>query len=404
MAEGNRRAKEGAAPAGGGQDERRSGADRRLVELEQREKSRQDFFAVLSHELRNPIHAIHTNALLIKSRTRDAEIARPAEAIDRQVARLSKLLDDLLDVVKISQREELVLKTVSIQEVVGRAVESVRRSMDTHRRELEVHAPEEPIYVNAEPARLEQAIANILSNAVKYSQQQGEIQVRISEVGEEVLVSIRDQGIGISAQDLPHIFKRFTEGSQHKDLAGGLGLGLHISNELVQLHGGRIEARSEGVGKGADFVIHLPHTGERPAKQETARTQYSDTLALRILVVDDNRDAADSLATLLEMHGHTGLVAYDGQSALDKAEKMRPHVALLDIGMPTMNGYEVAARIAAADWGKDTVLVAVTGWGAKSDRLKSKEAGFAFHLTKPVDYDTLATLLNTVSRKPARRA
>ncbi|HYC38208.1 MAG TPA: ATP-binding protein [Usitatibacter sp.] len=390
--------------AGKSGEERRKGADRRNTQLEPREKARQEFFAALSHELRNPIHAIHTNALLIKSRTRDAEVARPAEAIDRQVSRLTKLLDDLLDVVRIAQREEMVMRTVTIQEVIGRAVETVRRSADTHRRELTVTCEDAPLYVNAEPARLEQAIAHVLANAVKYSGQQSEVQVRLAQEGEQAVVSVRDFGVGIAPGDLEGVFTRFIDGVGRKDVAGGLGIGLHIARELVQLHGGSIEARSEGLGKGSEFVIRIPLTGDRPAAESQARAQYADTKALRILVVDDNRDSADSLATLLEMHGHTGLVAYDGAGAIEKAEKMRPHVALLDIGMPTMNGYEVAERISKADWGRETVLVAVTGWGARSDRLKSKEAGFAYHLTKPVDYDTLASLLNNVSRKPAAKA
>lgn len=381
--------------------ERRSAPERRVAELERREKVRQEFLATLSHELRNPIGAIHTNAQLLKSRHKDAEVARPAEAIERQVTRLTKILDDLLDVVKISQGEEMSFQPVSIQQVVSSAVELARRSMDTHRRELTVSMPESPLYTHADPPRLSQAIANIIANAVKYSPQQGEILIRVLESGEHAIVAVRDAGVGIAKEELTRVFDRYSDGAAKRESAGGLGLGLYIARELVQLHHGRIEARSEGLGKGAEFLVHLPLTAEQPSRASPARTAYADSRALRILVVDDNRDAADSLATLLEMHGHTGLVAYDGAGALEKAEKLRPHVALVDIGMPTMNGFEVAQRISTEDWGRETLLVAVTGWGAKSDREKSRQAGFAYHLTKPVDYDTLASLLTSVARKAA---
>lgn len=379
--------------------ERRSAPERRVAELERREKLRQEFLATLSHELRNPIGAIHTNAQLLKSRHKEVEVARPAEAIERQVMRLTKILDDLLDVVKISQGEEMFFQLVSIQQVVSSAVEVARRFMDTHRRELTVSMPEAPLYTHADTSRLSQAVANVIANAVKYSPQQGEILIRVLESGDQAIIAVRDTGIGIAKEDISGIFDRFSDGVAKRDSAGGLGLGLYIARELVQLHHGRIEARSEGLGKGAEFLIQLPLTAEQPARSAPARNAYLDSRALRILVVDDNRDAADSLATLLEMHGHTGLVAYDGAAALDKAEKLRPHVALVDIGMPTMNGFEVAQRISTEEWGRETLLVAVTGWGAKSDREKSKQAGFAYHLTKPVDFDMLASLLTSVQRK-----
>ena len=385
-------------PVDRGIKDRRQGLERRIEELERSEGARQEFFAILSHELRNPIHAIHTNALLIKSRTKDGELMRPAEAIERQVARLTKILNDLLDVVKIAQREDLTFTIVEIQQVVSRAVEATRRHMDTHRRELVIEMPESPLYVRADTARLEQAICHVLANAVKFSGQQTEIKVRVTEEAGNALLCVRDNGIGITAEELHLIFTRFTH-SARSHVSGGLGLGLHIAREVVELHGGKIEARSDGHGKGAEFTFSIPLTTERPVKETPPRAQYSDATALRILVVDDNRDAADSLATLLEMNGHTGLVAYDGPTALEKAEKMKPHVALVDIGMPGMNGFEVAQKISQAPWGKKTVLVAVTGWGAKSDRTRSKEAGFAYHLTKPVDYDTLASLITTEMRK-----
>jgi CheY-like chemotaxis protein len=383
---------------------RRSGLERRIEELEMTDKARQDFLAALSHELRNPLQAIHTNAVLIKSRSKDGELTRPAEAIDRQVIRLSKLLDDLLDVVKIAQREDLAFRTVTLQQVVGSAVESTRRSFDTHRREVSVNMSEAPLFIRADSGRLQQAIGHILANAVKFSGQQSEIAVRVFEEGGHAVVAVRDQGMGIARGEIERIFTRFEAGATRGDFSAGLGLGLHIAREVAKLHGGAVEAQSDGPGKGAEFLLSVPLTEDRPSKEAPARKPYDDTRALRILVVDDNRDAADSLAMLLEMNGHTGLVAYDGATALEKAEKTRPHVALVDLGMPAMNGFEVAQRISTSTWGRGTVLVAITGWGAKSDRARSREAGFAYHLTKPVDYDTLASLLATAARKPASGA
>ena len=379
-----------------------AGPERRSEEAERALRARSEFLSILSHQLRNPIQAIHTNALLIKSRSKEVELTRPAEAIFRQVDRLTRILDDLLDVIKVSQGEDIARQTVSLQQIVGSAVEAARKGADSHRREVTVNMPETPLHINADPARLEKAIGHVLANAVKYSQQQGEILVTVTRENGTAMVCVRDQGAGIPAELLPHVFHFFTRGrnAARRDVNAGLGIGLHISHEIIQAHGGTIEAKSEGAGKGAEFLIRLPLTAEVPAKESTHRSPYAEEQALRILVVDDNRDSADSLATLLEVYGHTGLVAYDGETALEKAEKMRPHVALVDIGMPSMNGHEVARRIKEAPWGADTLLVAVTGWGAKSDRARSKEAGFAYHLTKPVDYDTLASLLKTVVREP----
>ena len=378
------------------------GPDRRLDDADRAMRARSEFLSILSHQLRNPIQAIHTNALLIKSRTKEVELTRPAEAIDRQVERLTNILDDLLDVIKVAQGEELAFHPVSLQSVVGAAVEAARRGFDSHRREVTVNMPETPLYISADAARLEKAIGNVLANAVKYSQQQGEIVVTVTRENGDAMVCVRDRGAGIAPEILPHVFSFFTNGRNgaRRDVNAGLGIGLHISREIIDAHKGTITAKSDGVGKGAEFVIRIPLTAEVPAKEGSHRSPYAEQQALRILVVDDNRDAADSLATLLEVYGHMALVAYDGETALEKAEKMRPHVGLVDIGMPSMNGHEVARRIKATPWGKDTMLVAVTGWGAKSDRALSKEAGFAYHLTKPVDYDTLASLLKTAVREP----
>lgn len=236
--------------------ERRSGLERRLGELERAEKARQDFFAALCHELRNPIQGIHANALLIRSRARDVELIRPAEAIDRQLARLSGILDDLMDVVRLAQGEELSRATIPLQQAVTSAIEAARKSMDAHRRELSVQVPEEPLYVHADAARLSQAIANILSNAIKYSPQQGEIVVRAFAEGGQAVLSVRDHGVGISSSDLQRIFQRF-ERVQSSREAKSYGLGLWIVQRIVEALQGSISVVSHP-GEGSTFTVELP--------------------------------------------------------------------------------------------------------------------------------------------------
>lgn len=369
-------------------------------ELEKADRAKDEFLAILSHELRNPIHAIRTNAWLIKSRIKEPDAVRPTEAIDRQVAKLSKLLDDLLDVIKVTGKAQLALETVSIQHVVGAAVETAHGTVDSHRRDLTVEMPQVPLYVKADPGRLEQAVSNLIHNAVKYSHQQDAIRVRVFEESGQAVVSVGDRGVGIAAEELPHIFNLFAQGAAaRKGATGGLGIGLHIARELTQAHGGSIEARSEGLGHGSEFIVRIPITAERPLAEPDQAIEDNGLPPLRVLVVEDNRDAAESLAGVLESYGHRIHIAYDGQQAVELAEQHRPDVALVDIGIPTMDGFEVAQRISRSPWGRRMLLVAVTGWGAKADRARSRDAGFAHHLTKPIDYATLESLLAVAGRR-----
>lgn len=358
-----------------------------------------DFLSILSHELRNPVQAISTNAWLIKSRATDEKLARPAEAIERQVARLSKVLDDLLDMARITRKAELTLATESVQKIVTAAVVATQDSIDSHRREVTVDLPGETLSVKADAPRLEQAIRNVLHNAVKYSSQQGLILVAVRREESNAVISVKDEGAGIAAEDLPNVFQHFAGGrAGRKHIEGGLGIGLHIARELVQAHGGSIEARSAGLGKGSEFTIRLPLAevvlGTLPVANDEIRCE-----PLAILVVDDNRDAADSFAEVLAAQGHNARAVYGGNEAIQLAQEGSFDVALVDIGMPTVDGLEVARQISRSPEGKHTLLVAVTGWGASADRDRSKEAGFAYHLTKPVDYDTLAALLATAARR-----
>ncbi len=371
-----------------------------MTEKRRREVELDEFLTILSHELRNPVQAISSNAWLIKSRATDDTLKRPAEAIERQVGRLSKVLDDLLDMVRISRKTDLKLEPVSLQQVVSAAVVATQGAADSHRREVTVEMPEDPLFVNADAPRLEQALANVLHNAVKYSPQQGRIRVRVAREGQEALMCVQDQGIGIAAEELPRIFELSFRGrAGKKRVEGGLGIGLHIARALIQGHGGSIEARSEGPGKGSEFIVRVPLADGAAAHAKPEPKTRARGKRLSILVVDDNHDAADSLAEVLIAQGHEARAAYGGEEAIRLASDGAFDVALVDIGMPSVDGLEVARRTSESPAGARTLLVAVTGWGAKADRELSREAGFAYHLTKPVDYDTLGALLATAARR-----
>jgi len=369
----------------------------RVAELEKADHAKDQFLALLSHELRNHIHAIHTNAWLIKARAKDPDLARPTDAIERQVIRLSKLVDNLLDVIRVARRSELALEDVSVQRIVGAAIEATRAAVNVDRRELNVDFPHEGLFVHADPVRLQLAIGNLLQNAVKFSPQQGRIQVRVFEERGQAVVAVRDQGVGISAEDLPNVFNLSIENG--KTRGDGLGIGLHVAKELAEAHGGTIEARSAGVGEGSEFILRLPLVAHPPKVAADANLATAGSHGLRILIVDDNHDAADSLAQLLEAYGHHPEVVYGGEDGVRRASTGDFNVALVDIGMPTVNGFQVAERVSKTPAAKETLLVAVTAWGEQSDRIRSKEAGFAYHLTKPVDIDTLASLLSTATRR-----
>ena len=372
----------------------------RIDELEKADRAKDQFLALLSHELRNHIHAIRTNAWLIKARVKDAELSRPTDAIDRQVVKLSKLVEDLLDVIRVTQKSQLAFESVSIQQILGAALEATRASVNAHRREITVAVPNDPLMVHADPTRLQQAIGNILQNAVKFSPQQGTISVHAFEEGGQAVLSVTDQGSGIAPDDISTIFRLYTEGGgERKPSTEGLGIGLHVTKELVEAHGGTIEAKSEGPGKGAQFVVRLPLMEGAPSVDVEAGVSGSADAKLSILVVDDNPDAADSLAEVLEACGHRVQAAYGGEEAVQRAAKGDVQVALVDIGMPTVDGFQVAERISSTPASRNTLLVAVTGWGETSDRARSKQAGFAYHLTKPVDFDALASLLATAARR-----
>jgi CheY-like chemotaxis protein len=308
-----------------------------------------------------------------------------------------RLVDDLLDISRISRgRLQLRKEPVELAAVVRSALEAVRPLIDAQAHQLTVTLPPEPVHLDADPVRLAQVLANLLNNAAKYTEKGGHIELTVERRGDKVVISVRDTGIGIAPEDLHSVFEMFSQVAPALERShGGLGIGLALVQGLVELHGGRVEARSSGTGKGSEFIVSFP-VADRPvpAPQEPPKHQRAHSgTRRRILVVDDNRDAADSLVMMLRMMGHETDTAYHGLQAVHAAAAFRPDVLLLDIGLPEMNGYEVAQHVRKQPWGKGMVLIALTGWGQDEDKRRAFEAGFDHHLMKPVDTAALEKLL-----------
>jgi CheY-like chemotaxis protein len=320
--------------------------------------------------------------------------------IERQLGYLTRLIDDLLDVARITRGKiNLAREPVALASVVARAVETVQPALSRQGHALVLDVAEEPLYIDGDPTRLIQIVGNILNNAVKYTKPGGRIELAAGVRGEQIQIRIRDNGIGIEADLIPTVFNLFAQASRG-DPGGqtGLGIGLALVKRLVELHGGDVEARSEGLGKGCEFTVRFPRLSAEslPVMLAPAAAAVGAGPQRRILVVDDNRDALESLARLLQLIGHEVYQAPDGLQALALAAEKQPDLVMLDIGMPGMDGYEVARRIRAEPWGQPMVLVAVTGWGQESDRRRSREAGFDSHWVKPLDAQKLAALLSTL--------
>ena len=324
--------------------------------------------------------------------------------MERQVAQLVRLVDDLLDVSRISHGHiELRRERIELASVVHHAVEAAQPLLDGMEHDLTVTLPPQAIYVHADASRLAQVVGNLLNNAGKFTDRGGHIALIVECDGRQAVIRVRDNGIGIAPAQVPRIFDMFAQvDTSIERSTTGLGIGLSLVRQLLALHGGTVEARSAGIGRGSEFTVRLPvseapaHSGLREAPRAPATLAAS-----RILVVDDNRDAADSVATLLELAGNEVHTAYDGLQALEIAEAVRPDVMLLDIGLPKLNGYQVARRIREQPWGKRIALVALTGWGQNEDREKSRNSGFDTHLVKPVDPNVLLKLLSELSPAPA---
>ncbi|HEX5472986.1 MAG TPA: ATP-binding protein, partial [Lacipirellulaceae bacterium] len=365
-------------------------------ELSESARRKDQFLAMLAHELRNPLAPIRNGLQLLRLSTGDTEIVEPAlEMMERQVNQIVRLVDDLLDVSRISRGKiELRKERVELASIVRDAVESVGCMATAMEHNLVIDLPPEPIFVDVDPIRLTQLIGNLLNNACKFTERRGRISISVSTSGELVRLHVADSGIGIAADQLSRIFEMFTQvDTSLERTQSGLGIGLTLVKSLVEMHGGTVEAHSQGIGQGSEFIVTLAAVDRLEASDNTPACETKLPSALRILVVDDNNDAANSLAAILKVNGANTQTAYDGEEAVATAAKFRPNVVLLDIGLPKLNGFDAARKIRELPGGKDMILIALTGWGQEADRAKSIEAGFSHHLVKPVECGQLSRLL-----------
>lgn len=358
------------------------------------------FLATLAHELRNPLAPITNSLEALRTQATATEQSSSRQIIERQVGQLVHLVDDLLDVARINQGKlELRRRRVQLSEVLAAAIETSRPAISTNGHVLTVSQPADPIWLDADLTRLAQVFANLLNNSAKYTEAGGAIEVAATADDHEVTVTVRDRGMGIAPDLLPHVFDMFVQADRSLERAqGGLGIGLTLVRQLVQLHGGSVTASSDGLGKGSEFVVRLPRAGA-PVEQQLAPGDASPAAlpSRRILVVDDNRDAVESLSLLLKLAGQTVASAHDGREAIAQFSAFDPDVVVLDIGLPVLNGYEVARQIRAMAT-RRVLLVALTGWGQDDDRRRTAEAGFDYHLVKPVEFESLKSLLASIDR------
>ncbi len=373
-----------------------------MAALKDSDQRKDEFLAILAHELRNPLAPVRNAVKVLHAKGQDVpEVEWARDVIDRQIDQMTRLVDDLLDVSRITRgKVELRRQRIELRPVVNDAVEACRPLIEKWGYMLSVEIPPEPIILEADPTRLAQVLLNLLNNAIKYTERGGRIWLTAELKVDQVVVSVKDTGVGIPRDMLPRIFDMFMQVDRSIERSqGGLGIGLTLVQRLVAMHGGEVEARSQGPGKGSEFIVRLPVAKDRDRgmRQDSAVDEPMRIAAKRrILVVDDYQDSADSLAMLLRIMGHEVRTARDGLAAVEEAETFQPGVVLLDIGLPKLNGYEVARRIRARRGG-DVMLIAMTGWGQAEDRRRSKEAGFDHHLTKPVKLDELNKLLADIN-------
>ena len=352
------------------------------------------FLATLSHELRNPLAPIRSaSRLLAVPGIAPEQLGRAQTIISRQVAHMSSLLDDLLDVSRITRGAFALKKDrIEVKKLLEAAVESAQSAMDAKRHTLRVEIPEIPVVLYADQVRITQILTNLLTNAAKYTPAGGIISMGARVSADELILFVRDSGIGLSAAMIPRIFDMFTQVESTAEASeGGLGIGLALVKGLVQLHGGRVSANSGGLGQGSEFVVSLPRSLiiEAASAPVEGNSASSHGAPRRVLVADDNSDGAETLAMILKLSGHEVHLAHSGAEALSSAQELQPEVAILDIGMPDISGYEVARRIRNEVWGSKMILIALTGWGQENDKRRAKMAGFDYHCTKPVDPETL---------------
>jgi PAS domain S-box-containing protein len=375
---------------------------KRIESLEQRERQTNEFLAMLGHELRNPLAPIRNALSLMGMQSADDSTREwSRNVIDRQVTQLTRLVDDLLDVARItSGKIDLKKEHVELNAAVLRAVDSCHPVADARQQILDVHTSKEHLLVDGDLIRLSQIVINLLNNAIKYTPDGGRITVSVARDGDWAVLRVKDTGTGIPAELLPKVFDLFVQGE--RSLArteGGLGIGLTIVRKLVDLHGGTVSARSGGPGKGSEYIVLLPALSQKQSINESSTTWQPANARTkrRVLVVDDNRDLAETAAVLLSASGHEVRTAYDGVSAVATAREFHPDVVLLDIGLPGMSGYEVAKQIRASEPRRSMLLVAVTGYGQDADRQRARESGFDRHVVKPLDPATLEKIVESIS-------
>jgi PAS domain S-box-containing protein len=379
--------------------------ERRNLERQLRDTNRRkdEFLATLAHELRNPLAPIGYATQLLKPGTPPEMAADASRMIDRQLAHMARLLDDLLDVSRITRGAlEIRREILDLRATLMQSVEAARPSAQAGEQTLQMELPDYPLPVRGDETRLLQVIGNLISNAIKFTPPGGWIRLSAAIEDAMVVVRVRDSGRGMSAELLRHVFEMFIHGEPTAREQTGLGVGLSLAKQMIELHGGRIEAQSEGPGRGSEFRVFVPRAAELPAMQELAANVPPVSVlgadGIRVLVVDDNVDAADILSEFLKLAGYQTRVAYDGRSAVEMAEMLEPAVVLLDLGLPHLNGFEVARRLRSLPWGGSACLIALTGWGQEEDLQRSREAGFDEHLTKPVDPERLLARIIMLTR------
>ncbi len=378
--------------------------DRKLAEdaLRAADRRKDEFLATLAHELRNPLAPLRNGlAVLRLADGLPAPLDAARAMMERQLAQMVRLIDDLLDVSRISLGKiALRRERVALAEVVAQAVETSRPALDAARHAVVVDAGAAPVVVDADATRLVQVFANLLNNAAKFTDPGGHVSVRVRREGGEAVVSVRDDGVGMDADELGRVFDLFAQADASPSRErGGLGIGLSLVRGIVELHGGRVEASSAGRGRGSEFVVRLPAV-DAPAPTPPVSEPAAHRAGQRVLVVDDSRDAAESLAIMLRLMGHDARCAFDAAAALALGDAFAPRVVVLDLGMPRVSGLDAARAIRSRPWGRDATLVALTGWGQDEDRRRTAAAGFDAHLVKPVDVEALAALLARLPADP----
>lgn len=372
---------------------------------QQAEQRNTEFLAMLSHELRNPLAPIYTAVVLLRRPAlSETQIAWAREVIGRQLQHLSRIVDDLLDISRLTQGRVTLRKApLKLTTIIDQALETSRPALEARKHTLTLALPPKPVWLEGDLTRLVQVVSDLLDNAAKYTHEGGRISLTAGAEDEQAVISVSDNGIGIAPEFLPRVFDLFMQSERPLDRAtGGLGLGLSLVKRLAELHGGTVEAKSPGLGQGSTFTVRLPRLAAAPfleaATSETAPRDEPSSRRLRVLVVDDNIDAAEGLALWFKLKGFEECMAFDGPAALTAAENFHPEVVILDIGLPGLDGFEVARRLRAQPGMAHALLIALSGYGPAQDRCCAQAAGFDYHLAKPVDPDKLYTLIHKYQR------